>query len=245
MAVDQFHIIKEICRAGLRQPETPDLRTSITKLRDALAEQSRQAHTRAMRSVARQQTDALTRLLKLYKSANLQRPDKPAGAKTAVGLKRDAVSAMLRRGSLCPEHYLAAEQIREIYQALVSGFTATPRPPMEAAPRPRKAAAWYHPFERMPDRLVRLYHDRYRPWSSEMGGLRCGGKTHLELTIDVVVDGYSLHGIETHQALRHGTASTQLRAALQRYAEIAGWLERSENGRISAPGPAPGGRRHG
>lgn len=82
------------------------------------------------------------------------------------------------------------------------------------------------PFDRMGLAEVRIWQNRYLPWSKEMGAalLACHRTTKLQLTLDIVLDNYGMRTLEHHYGMRHGTAPDYLRAALERYAEIANWI---------------------
>jgi hypothetical protein len=49
--------------------------------------------------------------------------------------------------------------------------------------------------------------------------------SRLQLVLDLVVDNYGPRQVEGWYRLRHGQALAHVRAALQRYCEIAGWVE--------------------
>ena len=49
--------------------------------------------------------------------------------------------------------------------------------------------------------------------------------TRLQLVLDVVIDNHGLRQVEGWYRMRHGTAVEHIRAALHRYAEIAGWVD--------------------
>ena len=82
------------------------------------------------------------------------------------------------------------------------------------------------------DRLTRLeeaaWRLRYRPWAREMAVTVAAGAirtTRLQLILDVVVDNHGLREVEGWYRMRHGAAIEHVRAALHRYAEIAGWVD--------------------
>ena len=231
MATNQFHIVVDICRAGLAHIGSRDFRRQVARLRNALAREGDTAETSIDRTKAGNQVASLTELLERYKSADHYNPgigDLPT-PETVAKLKPDSILEMLRRGTLDHEHLLAADELRDVFQALVSGLTSKGTPLESGRMSLRQTGPYRQPIERMPERLARLYYDHYKPWAEEMENSRYGSVALLELTIDVVVDGHSLHDIERKQAMRNGSASKHLRAALQRYAEIAGWLTPEPN----------------
>lgn len=226
MALEQFHIIERICRIGLAHAGTLEFRKQIAYLRNILARESRDGQVDARRTAAREQAACLTVLLDRFGPAAPIYPGHgdPPTPQTAARLKSDSILALVRSGRLDHEHLLAAEQIREVYSVLVSNLAAKTSSPDQVRMSLKNMGPWRQPFELMPERLVRLYHDHYKPWAAEIGRRKYGTKTLLELTIDVVVEAYSLHDIERSQKLRNGSASKPLRDSLQRYAELAGWL---------------------
>lgn len=236
MAARLFHIVQEVCHTGLVHTSSRDFRGKVARLRNALLRESRDETVSELRARAMEQAASLTELLERYKPVE---PDYPGDGvrptpQTVARLKPDTILEMLRRGSLCREHQMAAEEIRNIFQALVSGLmsksAALDQPRIDL----RTTGPYRQPVERMPERLVRLYHDRYKPWADETETLHCGGRSLLDFTIEVIVDGRTLHEVERKQSMRNGSASICLRKSLQRYAEIAGWLEVEPDGVVSA-----------
>jgi hypothetical protein len=52
--------------------------------------------------------------------------------------------------------------------------------------------------------------------------------SRLQIVLDVVVDNYGLRQVEAWYRMRHGLAFEHVRAALHRYAVLAGWVDMSE-----------------
>lgn len=148
---------------------------------------------------------------------------------TAAKLKRDLVEHLHSKGRLSAEHAQAAEEVRRIWQAFsrILGPSAT-NPAMLATGRrpgnPGMAIDWLSDVEEI------IWRDRYRPWASEMAAQPCGGTvrvTRFQVVLEIVVDNRSLRQTEGFYRMRHGAAFEIVRAALQRYAEIAGWIGES------------------
>lgn len=250
MPGDQFHLVIEVCRSGLDATEEQQFRRRVVRLRNALARAGRDAPLGAERSRAEQRARLLSELLAGHPCAG-----RPPGAVSGQGghddhngraranghdghadghaaqarpapvLKGDPLVLMARKGTLEEEHMLAAREIRTLAGVLVNGLAARSVPWDEMRNDLRTAGPYRHPIERMPERLVRCYHDHYRPWAKAMEARRFGARTYTDLTLDVVVDGVSLHAIERGQRMRNGSASKCLRASLRHYAELAGWLD--------------------
>lgn len=222
MALEHFNLIKQICQSGLTHAGTPEFYEYVVKLQDLLVLQGQASAKASSRNAARKQAKALTTLLERHRPG--YRTAVASGmSQMASRLQPDTIQIMRRKGSLDQNHQLAAEEIHEIYGALTDGLTAKSRPPNEMRAKLRTLGSWHQPFERMSDRLIRLYHDHYRPWSIEASKRKLGSATLLELTLNVLICGQSLHEIERGQNLRNGAASKHLKDALQQYVEIAGW----------------------
>lgn len=226
MALEQFHLVKEICSVGLVHMQTPEFRQTVAQLRNALARESKEAREAVVRNRAREQAAMLNTLLERFQ------PSVPSESKSRNGraeaeiprMRPDTIQLLLRKGRLEHEHGLAAEEISEIYGALLSGFSATVSASNPMRTNLRQSGPWRIPFDHLPQRLIRLYYDHYRPWSEQIKDQRCGTMPLSELTTEVVVNGRSLHEIERSQNLRNGSASEPLQRSLRIYAEIAGWL---------------------
>lgn len=231
MALEHFNLIKQICQSGLTHAGTPEFYEHVVKLQDLLVLQGQASAKASSRNAARKQAKALSTLLERHRPGYRTVVESDA-TRIATRLRPDTVTVLRQRGSLDQNHQFAAEEIHEIYGALTDGLTAKSRPPNEMRAKLRTLGSWHQPFERMSDRLVRLYHDHYRPWSIEASKRKLGSSTLLELTLNVLICGQSLHEIERGQNLRNGAASKHFREALQQYVEIAGW-EKSSSGNDS------------
>ncbi|MBI4185315.1 MAG: hypothetical protein HY521_15085 [Proteobacteria bacterium] len=162
-------------------------------------------------------------------------PRRPAGPRPGLdpGLKArtDVVEALFRRGHLAPEEWEAARDIRRVWEALGRGLFPRPRSAecldLSAwLPEAPARAPFRDPFGRMSGREERAWRVRYRPWAKEMAAPVARGSrvSRSELTIDIVVANLRPRRAEEVHRLGHGAALPALRAALSRYAEIAGWL---------------------
>jgi hypothetical protein len=168
-------------------------------------------------------------------------------AKNRARVAQDPTDALARRRDWRPEYSRAAEEIREVFQALQAGLFAGSAG-LDAVRVDSSRRRFRQPVERMNERLTRLRIDRYTPWSREMerleahkvrAGLRIdeagqpekpwqgpghAARSLLALTMDVVIDGMPLADVDALTGLRHGRTAELVAMALRRYAEIAGWL---------------------
>ena len=84
------------------------------------------------------------------------------------------------------------------------------------------------PVDRLTPAEESAWRLRYRPWAREIAVTVAAGAirtTRLQLVLDVVIDNHGLRQVEGWYRMRHGTAVEHIRAALHRYAEIAGWVD--------------------
>ncbi len=146
-----------------------------------------------------------------------------ATPETKAKLRYDVIGRLEREGRLRPEHIWAANEIRSVWDAMnrsiFRGVSDTPQ-------QPHMRASASDPLDRLSDSEELAWRTRYRPWTREMAVEVFGGSrvTRLQLVLDIVVDNCRLGEVETMYRIRHRGARKHLRAALHRYAEMAGWI---------------------
>ncbi len=148
-----------------------------------------------------------------------------AAPETAAKLRRDIVERLAREGRLGPEQVRAALEIRRVWEAFGRGLFPSARPIAPTADR-RRRAMFRDPVDRLTPSEERAWRLHYRPWAREMAVTVAAGAvrtTRLQLILDVAVDNHGLREVEGWYRMRHGSALGHIRAALHRYAEIAGW----------------------
>ena len=146
---------------------------------------------------------------------------------TAAKLRRDLVARLAQQGRLGGEQVRAALEIRRVWEAFGRGLFPTVDTTAPIAER-RKQALFIDPIDRLTPAEERAWRLRYRPWAREMAVTVAAGAirtTRLQLILDVVVDNHGLREVEGWYRMRHGGAIEHIRAALHRYAEIAGWVD--------------------
>lgn len=146
---------------------------------------------------------------------------------TAAKLRRDLVRRLAEEGRLGREQVRAALEVRRVWEAFGRGlFPATS---VFSPVVGRKGRAMFaDPVERLTRAEEAAWRLRYRPWAREMAVTVAAGAirtTRLQLILDVVVDNHGLRQVEGWYRMRHGSAVEHVRAALHRYAEIAGWVD--------------------
>lgn len=146
-----------------------------------------------------------------------------ATPETRKKLRFDVIARLQHTGQLRSEHILAAQEIRTVWEALTRGIfhglSDTPH-------QPHMRAGASDPLDRLSEAEEIMWRTRYRPWTHEMATAVFGGAhvTRLQLVLDIVVDNYGLREVEEMYKMQRGTSATRhLKAALHRYAEIAGW----------------------
>ena len=146
---------------------------------------------------------------------------------TASKLRRDIVERLAREGRLGGEQVRAALEIRRVWEAFGRGLFPAARPIAPIAER-RKHAMFSDPIDRLTPEEETAWRLRYRPWAREMAVTVAAGAvrtTRLQLILDIVIDNHGLREVEGWYRMRHGGAVEHIRAALHRYAEIAGWVD--------------------
>ena len=146
---------------------------------------------------------------------------------TAAKLRRDLVQRLAAEGRLGREQVRAAFEVRRIWEAFGRGLFPATNTMAAAAARGRRAM-FVDPIDRLTRQEEAAWRLRYRPWAREMAVTVAAGAvrtTRLQLILDVVVDNHGLREVEGWYRMRHGGAVEHIRAALHRYAEIAGWVD--------------------
>ena len=166
--------------------------------------------------------------------ARRQRSEAPAPAEeagptpeTAAKLRRDLVVRLAGEGRLGREQVRAALEVRRVWEAFGRGLFPAARHIAPVGER-AKRAMFVDPIDRLTRAEERAWRLRYRPWAREMAVTVAAGAirtTRLQLILDVVVDNHGLREVEGWYRMRHGAALEHIRAALHRYAEIAGWVD--------------------
>jgi hypothetical protein len=111
---------------------------------------------------------------------------------TMAKLRPDQVLALHTKGLLSDSQKFAAEEIREVHDAVSALWLKGnwPSPTVETSagggPRPR------HHLDGMAPRLQKLHRRRYLPWVALMAAERFGGLRWSQILIEIIVDGQSV-----------------------------------------------------
>ena len=151
----------------------------------------------------------------------------PPTPETAAKLRCDVVQRLGERAALSAAQLRAAREIRRVWEAVGRGLVARAQ---SLTPRAesRRRGLFADPIARMSGQEERAWRLHYRPWAREMARTVAAGAlrtSRLQLVLDIVVDNHGTRQVEGWYRMRHGSALAHVRAALQRYAEIAGWAE--------------------
>ena len=155
------------------------------------------------------------------------RDDTGPTPETAARLRRDLVARLAGEGRLGRGQVRAALEVRRVWEAFGRGLFPATNTMTPAAGRGRRAM-FIDPIDRLTRLEEAAWRLRYRPWAREMAVTVAAGAirtTRLQLILDVVVDNHGLREVEGWYRMRHGGAIEHIRAALHRYAEIAGWVD--------------------
>ena len=149
---------------------------------------------------------------------------------TKAKLKADVVLRLYQQGRLNCAQLKAAEEIRDIWEAIGRGlfpFRGTDDPMLRSANR----GSFRHPVDRMSGHEERAWRENYCPWKEVMAAPAFAGRpvTIHALVHEVVVGNRGPRQLEDELGVRHGTVFGVLSEALQTYAEIAGWSTRRKS----------------
>lgn len=156
---------------------------------------------------------------------------------TRARLKPDQLLRLLGRGKLDQVHLNAAEEIRDVFEAITRQIGAKAQDLTRQPSGRRNRRPVVQPVERLPAGLRACYVRNYRPWADVAGATwwrkqgRAGVEElrvrHLALVIEIVVDGRSLGEVAKGLRLRRHDGlkivADILRESLELYAHMAGW----------------------
>lgn len=156
------------------------------------------------------------------------RDDQVAGGtpETKAKLRPDPVLRMVRTGTLDARHLVAAEHIRDIYEAVTKPLWPRGMESYEADGD--RTTRNVQPLERLPRNLDVVWCNQYKPWAAETTKMFVDGSriSYFSLTIEIIVLGATLSHFAGRMSTRKADAMKAcgkgLRASLQRYCEIAG-----------------------
>ncbi len=171
---------------------------------------------------------------------------------TKARLKPDQLLRLLKSGKLEQSHLDAAEEIRDVFEALTRQLGAKAQDLARQPSGRRNRRPVTQPFERLPPGLRTCYVRNYRPWAQiagatwwrkpGRGGVDGLSVRHLALVIEIVVDGHSLGEVAAGLRLRRRDGlkivADILRETLELYAQMAGWRIRSPSRMRAATAPA-------
>ena len=146
---------------------------------------------------------------------------------TRAKLRPDPILELYRAGVLDQRLAGAAQEIREIYEAVRGRFMSSHmgRLPEHIDGKP-VARSNRHPLDGLEPSLRKRYVAAYMPWAGYMGrrGVPTAGVDRvawLQLVVDAVIDGHDPAELDARYGCPHGTAGGVLRDALGRYRDGA------------------------
>lgn len=141
--------------------------------------------------------------------------------------KGDVLLMLVRQGRITPDHFLACEEIRQVWESWCRGLFPSARR-LDGMYQSSKNKKYRDPIDRMQRNEFDAWSRHYLPWSQEMrvAVLASCAITRHQLVMDIVVDNFGPRQIEDYYGMRHGTAVPFLRGALDRYCVIAGWTQK-------------------
>lgn len=158
-------------------------------------------------------------------------------AETKARLKPDQLLRLIRSGKLEPVHLAAADEIRDVFEALTRQISARALDLTRPSAARTRRTKYAHPIERMQENHRAAYVRKFRPWAQAISGTvwrrPSSGSApaiavrHFSVVIGIVVEGRSLGDLAAGLRLRRRQAleviAGILRDSLDLYIEIAGW----------------------
>lgn len=134
---------------------------------------------------------------------------------TRAKLRRDGIRELEARSPLWrPEYRTAADEIREVYLAIVASVLSRAQT-FERVDGGNGAHRWA-------TAMLEHYHDRYKPWADELSAVHAlNGPPLLEVVIDAVVDGETVSSIAARRRHRSGRVTEWIIDGLSRYCRIS------------------------
>lgn len=135
---------------------------------------------------------------------------------TVKKLRSDVILKLYEAGQIGKAHLAAADQIRDIHQAI--GSALFPFGKMDGAGAPKYRGAPLSPLEKMTTEQYRNWQRFYIPWTKQLE------PEILAMTFAVVIDNWGTDQLESWLGIRaaHATVTPLVRDALRQYAELAG-----------------------
>lgn len=156
---------------------------------------------------------------------------------TRAGLRQTTIQRLHDKGKISDDEARAADQIAEIYEAIVRGLMAKCRT-LDGARVDVKGRSAALDYSKMSDWIADMHRHVYLPWVEIVTKELAPGA--VQLVIDVVVDGHTLNDARRARRMSYGAAFNRLVAALDRFAEIARrcrWLSRPRRERAAGSRP--------
>jgi hypothetical protein len=248
-----FNIIERIVRQALYQGATDTLVRHVGNLLLVIEKEARTAPADA-RPEPERQAGVIGALLAphLARRSLLNRVGQEATPETLRRRLDHPVERLMRRHDWEIEYGQAVEEIAAVYMAMSEGLMPTADLyRLRVSDGTRRV--YRQPWERVTESRHRQFRDHYEPWAREMDALPANlsargrqitvssagslkfrqfpGRSVLGVVIDVVIHGYQLGEIDDLLGIRHGRTADMVVEALDRYAQIAGW--------VAGPAPIP------
>jgi hypothetical protein len=146
-------------------------------------------------------------------------PRVEATPQTISNLRRDPISELTEAGRLNDHQIRAASEIEAVFNFVTSRLVVK-----SASLDERRGGSGGGEGNTY---LEQAWVQHYKPWSDELSVKLAPAQDDdpwLETTIKIVIDGLRGRQIDRDMAWRNGKALEMLRAALTRYADLAGWI---------------------
>lgn len=161
--------------------------------------------------IRRDQREALRQKVEEGLAAN-------ATAATLRNLERPVIDRLLAQGKLTADHHRAATQIERVYLEITRHL-------MAKGSRYDREIGGGSSTGFIPNIFTCGYQDRFKPWADEEARCTFAGTNRFDLVLKMVVDNYGPTQLEQMCGSDRRTVLNAIRVSLQRFAEIAGWVQ--------------------
>ena len=135
-------------------------------------------------------------------------------------LRRGTLERLKERRILQPQQGDAADEIERVYLSIVGSLMPA------GMAWERRDMAHRDAGLVVPPRLRYAYRQRYLPWAVSLARAKgVGGPPVFDTVIDVVINGVTAATLDRARRVREGTSARWLLYGLNRYAQLAGWLQ--------------------
>ena len=219
-----YGVIEPLCRYSLMLDAGPHMQRLVGRLVLTMEREGRQGDEVS----DKEQAKALKSMLERFTKPRMPDEGDVPTPETKKKWEPEPIGRLETRADWLREYSGAAKEIRETYTALSAGFFPAARDLTLGGVR--SSRKFRHPVERMTDRQLEIFEDRFTPWREDVEpraavNSNIVARSWYELSLDVIVDGVTFRDLSWLLGTRSSTLSDVFRLSMRKYAQIAGWLK--------------------